>query len=243
MSRSLRAVVIALLGLFAVATTLLGRWQLRRLASRKASNARIEAARSLPPLTLDQALPPTDAVVERRLRVTGRFLPDTEIRIRNRVQDDAPGIEIVSPFRIAGNGATLWVLRGFVRAPDGVVPEGEVRQPVTGMVTLEGIAEAVGTRGDGGAPLSREGRTTWKALDRAAMLSLQPASLPIVLHLTGDSTGPGRLPPVPVPALGNGPHLSYAVQWFGMALGAVAFALIIVLRSGDRGRAPPRGAP
>ena len=38
------------------------------------------------------------------------------------------------------------------------------------------------------------------------------------LLLAGDSTGPARLAPVPPPELNDGPHLNYAIQWFGIAL-------------------------
>ena len=51
---------------------------------------------------------------------------------------------------------------------------------------------------------------------------------------------PGSLPiPVPLPTLSEGPHLSYAIQWFSFAV--VAFVGAVILLRRDRGAAT--GAP
>ncbi len=74
------------------------------------------------------------------------------------------------------------------------------------------------------------------------MRALAPRSLPFELLLAGDSLGPGRLVPISPPELTNGPHLSYAIQWFGIALAALVFGVIFLWR--DRpGSVPPPEAP
>jgi surfeit locus 1 family protein len=158
------------------------------------------------------------------------------------VQDQSPGLQVVTPFELRDQNGVIWVLRGFVRSPDATTPPDPMTAPDTGEVLLNGLAVEVTTKGDSGKPLLRGEVTTWARLDGAAMIALAPASLPFALQLAGDSTGPGRLPTIPVAELTNGPHLSYALQWFGIALAALVFGIIFLWRSGP-GSVQPPGAP
>jgi surfeit locus 1 family protein len=94
---------------------------------------------------------------------------------------------------------------------------------------VEGIALPIGS--DSGAPLQQGGRTTWARLDREGLRSRLPYSLySLYLRQVPDSTLPAfprRLEP---PALDDGPHLSYAIQWFSFALIALIFAGVIARR-------------
>ena len=56
----------------------------------------------------------------RRIEARGHFDTAGEVVIRGRVQDDAPGVQIVTPFILDGDAGVLWVMRGFVRSPDAV---------------------------------------------------------------------------------------------------------------------------
>jgi cytochrome oxidase assembly protein ShyY1 len=53
-------------------------------------------------------------------------------------------------------------------------------------------------------------------------------------HTTRGRVYPFRAEP---PLLDEGPHLMYAVQWFGIAVAVVAFGIIFVLRGGGSARA------
>ncbi len=221
----------------------LGCWQLRRLDQRKKSNAAIEAARAMPPLVLPRELP-ADRTIDsgRRIVATGHFDTTGQVILRGRVQNDGPGLQIVTPFLLDSTDAVLWVLRGFVPSPDAVTPPDSIVAPAAGTVTVTGAAQAVPISTDSGAPLMHGGRVSWKRLDRAALRARHPRSLDVYLVLEGDSTGPGRLPPSPLPELSNGPHLSYAIQWFGIALAVVTFGIIVLWRAG-RGSPRPDEAP
>lgn len=221
----------------------LGVWQLDRLASRREHNVALQAVRDLPELVLTDAGDLEALAPGRRVRATGRFLDDGAVLLRNRVHRSAPGVHVVSRFLVDTLGRTLWVLRGFAAAPDGVHP-GAIATPVPGEVTIEGDLQPLPVTDDSGGVLVSGGDTTWQRLDSAAAALRDPAAPPFVLYLAGDVSGPGQLPAVEVPALGDGPHLSYALQWFGIALAILAFAFLIVLRRpSDRGRAPPDAAP
>jgi surfeit locus 1 family protein len=148
----------------------------------------------------------------------------------------------VTPLLLDGTTTTLWVLRGFVASADAVTPPSSLPAADTGDVTLQGIALAIPVTSDGGAPLEHNGDTTYKRLDHAALEQRRRGSLPVYLLLTSRAPGDSALTLAPPPALTDGPHLSYALQWFGIALAAVTFGIIIFWRDG-RASPPQREAP
>ena len=226
---SARRVLFVVTVLAVAATAIgLGRWQLRRLAARRASNAILHAARERLPLALDGATPIDSG---RRLVAQGSFDARDQILLRGRVQDDSPGLQVVTPFVLADR-TVLWVLRGFVGSPDAVTPPDPIATPEPGVVTITGLALAIPITGDSGAPLRHHGVTTWKRLDRATVERRRPGSLPVYLLLAGNASGPGRLATSPPPELDDGPHLSYAIQWFGIALAVLTFGVIVLWRDG-----------
>ena len=235
--------LIAAVLLVAVAAIGLGRWQLRRLHDRRASNAALQAAGQLLPLRLPDQLPTSRSIDSgRRIIATGHFEPAKQIILRGHVQDDGPGIQIVTPFVFDSSNAVLWVLRGFVKTPDAVTPPDTIPAPAAGTVTIHGVAYAIPVTTDSGAPLLHKGVTTWKRLDRSTARARLPESLATYLILASDSADVGHLATVALPKLNDGPHLSYALQWFGIALAVITFGAVVLWRDG-RGSARRREAP
>lgn len=243
MSPVRRATLALLVLAVVVATGFLARWQFGRHRDRQESNARYRAGAALPPVALPVAGAGDSALDGRRLVATGRFDRTGEVLLRGRVRGAAPGVHVATPLVLDGGGGILWVLRGFVAAPDATVPAGDVPPPDTGRVTLRGLAMAVPRTDDAGQPLARGGDTTWRRLDRDALAARRAGSLPAYLLLEGDADGPGRLPTVEPPGLDDGPHLSYAIQWIGIGLAALAFGIIALRPRGGPGRPPPPAAP
>jgi surfeit locus 1 family protein len=228
--------VVAVLSV-AVAAIGLGRWQLRRLRERRASNSILIDARQRPPIELTSGGGPETPIDSgRRVVAHGTFQPRDEIVLRGRVQNDGPGLQVVTPF-VLDSGGVLWVVRGFIASPDAVTPPDTIPPPIAGRVTINGLALAVPVTRDSGALLQHNGHTSWQRLDRATLSRLRAGSLPVYLLLAGDSTGPGQLATIPPPELTDGPHLSYAIQWFGIALAVLTFGVIVLWRGG---RAPTR---
>lgn len=239
MSRTRRIALIILVTTLTITALGLSRWQWNRLQARRSNNATLLAARALPPLELGATS--AGPVPGRRLRVQGTFVTTQQIALRGRVHDAAPGLEVATAFRVSGSNRTLWVLRGFAPSPDATtIPE--VPSPTAGEVTIEGLALPIPVTSDAGQPLIRGRDTTWRRLDRDLLRQRAPDGYDIYLLLTGNEGGPGRLPSVAAPTLDDGPHLSYALQWFGIALAIAAFG-IIALRRVDRGSVPPLAAP
>jgi cytochrome oxidase assembly protein ShyY1 len=239
----LRATLALLIAVVVVTTGFLARWQYGRHQDRVARNAVYLAGRTLPPVDLTAPSADTAALDGRRLVATGRFDPAGEVLLRGRVRGAAPGLHVATPLLLEGGGGVVWVERGFIAAPDATTPTGEVPPPDTGVVRVTGVGMAVPTTDDAGQPLVRGADTTWRRLDRGMLAARRPGSLPTYLLLEGDATGPGRLPTVEPPALDEGPHFSYAIQWIGIGLAALAFGIIALRPRGGPGRPPPLAAP
>jgi surfeit locus 1 family protein len=205
---------VAALAIAAVCVRL-GMWQLDRLAQRRARNAEIAARLALPPL--DLAAPGAerisgDSARQRRIVARGVYdFPHERVR-PGRSFDGTPGVALVTPLRLPGGSAVL-VDRGWVPSADAYhVNQDAYREPDTAVVQGVGVVP----------PRGRDDVDPARLRD-----SLPYALLPFVVQdLAPPSPGPTGLPRRwPSPALGNGPHLSYAIQWF-------SFALIIVLGTG-----------
>ncbi len=212
----------------------LGFWQLHRLDERRAANRVIRAARAAPVIALSgETLRSADEFVERRVTATGRYDDAHDIVLRGAALQGVPGVYLATPLRLAGTDTAVLVERGFVPAPDALTLDpGPLAEP--GQVQVAGLARRL--LPGGGNPRQIGGRTTWARLDAAALGdSLPYPILPISIRQTPDSSLPSfprRLDPPPID---EGPHLSYAVQWFLFATLAVAFTFLVIGRqSGSR---------
>jgi surfeit locus 1 family protein len=110
-------------------------------------------------------------------------------------------------------------------APDAVTADPAALK-VVGEQQIEGIALPIDTAS--GVPLRRDSRVTWARLDRDALDAQLPYRVyPFYIRQAPDSTAapfPRRLDP---PALDDGPHLNYAIQWFAFAAMSVIFGGIM----------------
>lgn len=215
----------------------LGIWQLSRLQERREANAGAEAARGMPPVEYE-APGTAELVPQRRAVIRGTYDHPNELLLRNRVVRGVPAVLVITPLRVAGSDTAILVNRGYVPAPDATVP-GATPYGEPGEVSVTGLVLPVPNRGDG-APLthSGSGRETWQALDLNAMRGRLPYPIRDLYVIAGDDsagtshTAEGGAYPIrgEPPPLGDGPHLMYAVQWFGIATAVVAFGVFFVLR-------------
>jgi len=230
----MRRTVLFLITLVVGATaTGLGVWQLRRLGTRRAANRVAMTARALPPLGLNRDWPP---LAQRRAVVSGRFDEAQEFVLRGRVVQGVPAVQVVTPMRLPDRDTAVLVNRGYVPAPDATDP-GNATWSEPGEVTMQGVLLPVPDRGDGD-PITYDGRETWKALDLTAIRKRVPYPVSSVYLVAEPDSGSdthtvrGTIYPIRAqpPELTEGPHLSYAIQWFGIALASLAFGLFFVLR-------------
>lgn len=235
MSSRARILFLALIAVTAAACIRLGLWQLERLSERRAENRVAEAARALPEVELTGRS--DSALAHRRVRATGTWDQAHELILRGQAHREEPGILVVTPLRVRDGRSAVLVLRGFVPSPDAVTLE--ARPPAeTGEVTVHGIAYPLEEREDDGGRLERPGKgVTWKGLDRSAIEARIPYPLAdaYLMQLPDSSLGaaPRRIQP---PALDDGPHLSYAIQWFAFATIALVGAVALLGRKGSAAR-------
>lgn len=206
---------------FALATLFvaLGFWQLRRRQERKARNVEIAAARALPPVVLPaQGLPP-QALRDRRARARGVYDYAHERVWGGRTFREAPGVALLTPLRLA-DGSAVFVDRGWVPSPDARRID-HLRYREGDSVTVDGLALPV-PRGRGDVDPQR------------LKDSLPYAVLPIVIQIDDTAAPhPSGLARWRTPPLDEGPHLSYAIQWFSFAAIAVV-GTVALLRTQRR---------
>ena len=211
----------------------LGFWQMSRWQEKRARNAAVKAALAAEPIPVSVPLPATPAVVDRRVSVFGSFDESRQVLLSGRERAELPGVDVVTPLRLPGDSAAVLVDRGWLYAPDGVhARPQDFREG--GPRTVTGIARAFGRRGAGIPYFTLESDSThalWSArsLDLDSLTARFPYALaPWVLEELPAKGVPGKpLRSLPRPQA-EGMHLSYAVQWFAIAVillaGSLAFA-------------------
>jgi surfeit locus 1 family protein len=195
--------------------TYLGFWQVSRHRERAEANALAESARARPAVVLPG---PTEAMIPLApVTMTGEFDHEHEMVLRGRANQGAPGVEVATPFRLAGDSVAVIVIRGFVPSDDAFgIDRSSIREP--GIRTIHGEAFALDSSARGGLPITRGTDTTWQRVDRADLGRLPYPVLPLGVRQTKDSGMSGFPIRTGAPALSAGPHLSYAIQWFGFAM-------------------------
>lgn len=220
----------------------LGFWQLRRLDERQAFNAVVEARYDLPPVPLDSLLDPLldpltagdgpDRLEWRPVEVSGSYLADETLFVVNRSQGGRAGRNVVVPLML-DDGRILVVNRGFV-------PLTNEPPAVPGTdVNLTGRIRPSQERGLGQLADPAEGdllEVQRIDLDRLAP-QLPGEVVPVYIDvISSEPPEIGPYPePVAAPELGEGSHLSYAVQWFVFAT-AVAVGWVLAVRRSARSR-------
>lgn len=227
----------------------LGIWQLDRLEQRRALNAEIRrglAAAPVPLGALADADPET--LRYRRVEVTGTYDPLHEVLLYGRALNGEPGHHVLTPLlleRPVGGARAVLVDRGWVPFELGTPPVAPAAPP-TGPVTVAGFL--LPSPGETDVAIERDpsGRLLTVAHDEPTAIGreLGLPLYPLALQLQRQTPPqPDELPvPVPPPELSEGPHLSYAIQWFTFAAIALAGSALLVRRElRDRARAGEPG--
>ena len=233
-------VVVAIVGMVN-----LGFWQLRRLDSRQEFNATVEARYDQPPVPLDELVPSgatpgddaLDALEWRPVTVSGTYLPDATVLVVNRSQNGRAGQNVAVPLQLA-DGRILLVNRGFVPLAT------EVPAVPAESVELVGRLRASQARSLGQLSDPEDGE-----LDEVLRVDIPRLArqlpgevVPMYVDLAeSDPAEPVPYPePVATPDLGEGNHLSYAVQWFIFAIAVGVGWVLAVRRSIGTRRAADR---
>lgn len=217
----------------AVTCVILGAWQLDRLQERRVANL-VHAARfEESPQPIDRLLQlagdDIDSLEFRRATATGEFRPDEEVLVRSRVRDGIAGFGVITPL-VDPDGSAVAVDRGWVPLEFNTVPVAAAPPPegtitVTGVVRLSEQRGALGRDDASAGPDDSLSRIDLDLLDDLVTAQLEP----VYLQELG-SGSPIDLPATtPPPDFDDeGPHLSYAIQWFSFAVvGAIGYGFLL----------------
>lgn len=229
--------ILILGAVVAVTCVRLGVWQLSRLGQRRALRALVDRRERMSPLDLAAVTGPTDSLIYRAATVRGTFDLAHQLLVMDRVVREVPAVYVVTPLRY-GDRAVL-VERGWTPSPDAYsVPLEALAEPETTSVTgvLMPVAHAI-------PPESSAWPLHVRRADPASLSARLPYPLfPLVLRRTRATRSlPVKLRLLTAPALDNGPHLSYAIQWFSFAAIAIVGSAILFLK--DRRERRASGTP
>lgn len=210
-----------------VAMALAGLWQLRRLDDKREHKALVEGRQEEPVADVLAVVPPTaadadavDAILYRRVTATGEYEDDDTVVVENRTFNGASGAWVLTPLRLE-DGSAVVVNRGFI----GFDREGAIVPPPApaGAVRVEGLVFPTQERGRFGPRDPDEGdldvlaRVDLDRLGAQVDYDVLPAYIQLVESAPAEDPVPEGTPALIAlgpPEPEEGPHLSYAVQWF-----------------------------
>ncbi len=231
-----------LVALAAALCVRLGIWQLDRLAQRRAYNAQVAARFGAPELLATALARDTGDARWRRVTGEGTAEYDREVVVAARTRGGSPGVWIVTPLRLPHTDTLLAFVRGWVYSPNGrTVDLARWRESDT--LHVDGRMDAFHTAAAGAPRLSSDTRA-FRWLDRDTLSAEWNAPVASMLvYQSGDTIGgfeaTGGVTPArfPLPNMNEGPHRSYAVQWFAFATVFVGgYVAVLVTGRRKRGR-------
>ena len=224
-----RIIVFCVMAVLAAAVfTRLGFWQLSRLHERQRRNAEVLAAQRGRPDAFGSLPADTAAAHYRPALVTGRFDYEHELVLAGRTHLGSPGVELLTPVRIAGQDTAVLVNRGWVYSPDAGSVD-RARWHESDSAAVAGYVEQYAP--DAGSTQSTLDSRIIRRVSRREIAGRIPYPLaPYYLVQTGDTADAKHPARRSIPALDDGPHRGYAVQWFAFAITALVGALFVVLK-------------
>jgi surfeit locus 1 family protein len=213
----------------------LGVWQLSRLRQRRAANVATLARLRAEPVAPDALPSDTGALHFRRVRVAGRPDYAHEVVLANRSRDGSPGVNLLTPVRVAGRDTAVLVNRGWVYSPNAADVE-LARWRDADSIDVVGYVELPSRRSGAARLGSSRGAYSW--LDPAELA--REVGYPVTAYYVvipaaaGETPTPDRPVRLEPPSLDEGPHESYAIQWFSFAAVAVVGAAAYARGEGQR---------
>lgn len=211
--------LIVILGMGVLAR--LGVWQLDRLAERRAANAALREHLAAGPISLNDAALEPAALTEmagREATATGAFDFSEQVLLQLQKFQGAPGGHLIAPLRLDGREEAVLVDRGWIPEAE-LAPELWSQYDEAGAVTVTGTIRPSETA-RGVEPPSEPQAAVYRVNVEAIERQLPYEVLPVYLLQSPPPEGNTELPyreTVEVD-LSEGPHLSYAIQWFAFTL-------------------------
>lgn len=224
--RAARWVVYAVIALlFAIACAFLSNWQFVRGEERAAANALVENNYDADPIAFDELMSGTDDFDPddewQPVLLTGHYLPDEQLLVRNRPRGGTSAYEVIVPFEL-DDGRIVAVDRGWV-PPEYGGDEVAAPDAPTGEITV--IARARGSEPQtASGQTAPDGQLPTIHVPTIADLLGENVVTPIYTIMVSEDPAPADAPnAIEAPEIDAGPHLSYAIQWILFAVMGFVF--------------------
>lgn len=217
---------LAVAMVFAIVCVLLSNWQVARLEERRLENSLVLAnyENEAIPLrdVLDSPADWDDGVEWTPVALTGTYLVDEQVLVRNRPRNGQPGFEVLTPLRLT-DGSVFVVNRGWLPTGNAQDLPDMIPEPPDGEVTVTARLKP-------GEP-SLPGRTAPDGQIATVELAQFAERIDATVFtgayglMASETPAPADDRPLPAfkPELSEGSHLSYALQWIVFALLGFAF--------------------
>lgn len=231
---TLNALPVAAMVLLASLFFGLGLWQLQRADEKQALQTEYDRRAHMSPAPLGASLQPAAELRFHRIEATGRYEPEYQILLDNRVHRGIAGYHVLTPLRLEGSDTRVLVNRGWVPlgADRGQLPDTSIP---AGPVTIAGIAIephahpfVLGAL----SPLVRKSPTVWQQLDLERYAETVPFPIqPVVVLLDPQNSAGGFVRAWSRLDAGIAVHHGYAFQWFALALATIVVYVLLVRRN------------
>lgn len=217
----------------------LGFWQLTRLGERRTANeiGQTRLAADPEPLQdlLDGAGSDVGSLEYRWATVSGTWDVSEEVLIRSQVELGNAGFHVITPL-VTADGSAVLVNRGWVPLTMDTTPVAGASPP-SDRAEVEGWVHSTQLRPSFGPEEPEGEHDTFNRVDIDRIATQMPYPIaPVYLVVAGERSD--QLPiPVDLPDFSDeGPHLSYAIQWFAFALVALVGFFFLARRRTGQGR-------
>ncbi len=219
------ALVVAFL---AYATWWLGNWQFDRLHNTRHNNGLVRTNLAAKPVDVAKVLnttaQPSDRQEWRRVTATGTYDTAHTVTWLYQTSDDSvSGIDVVVPFDTT-DGPTLIVDRGWLASTNQGDHPVAIPAAPSGQITITGWVRVDATGGSTRVDQSPLAGLTTRAVSSstiASAIGAQSAFRGFVDLQAEDPKPATPLAPVDLPALNDGPHFFYGIQWWFFGVLAV----------------------
>lgn len=214
--------ILALTVAFAVACVALGQWQFARRIEAQTAIALLNANYDKEPETVENVLnsPTTDdpALKWTPIELTGKYLDCCVFYVRNRVSGGAIGFEQVVPFR-SDSGAVVVINRGWTAANgDYSAPIDPPAVPSGSLTIVARLMPSEKTIDGRSAPNGQFATINVPTILGEGSDAIDVPYLGWYARIDSESIPSELGRPWERPVLDEGPHLSYALQWYVFAI-------------------------